>query len=81
MPSVDIDDSKPMSRLFNPTSVDNEQIIDHVRVHVESNEKSKIPVAIPTSNRVKRQLADEPISYYGRPYQMAQPPYSRYAEP
>jgi len=81
MPSVDIDDSKPMSRLFNPTSADNEQIIDHVRVHVESNEKSKIPAAIPTSNRAKRQLPDEPTSYYGRPYQMAQPPYSRYIEP
>ena len=76
-------DSKQMSRLFNPTSADNEQIMNHVRVHVESNEKSKIPVPLPTSNREKRQLAaiNEPTSYYGRPIPMIQPPYSRYIEP
>jgi len=32
-----------MSRLFNPTDETNGQIIDHVHVRVESNEKSKIP--------------------------------------
>lgn len=48
------------SRFFRPTVDGDEEILDHVRVHIEANEKSKIPKNKGDRKQHKRQLYDVP---------------------